>query len=265
LDLANRRQRLRTRIDNFFKKAVVYLGNEAVEAIQDSVVNIEELSEDIDVPAVGPIPAAGLPEHPADVPRLSALDPECVKLPFPSSVPVALRDEIPSWKTLSNKEYKLRCGDADDALHRVRECLGQLAWQYKGKVRTASGDNEKTRAWDGIRKLQRKLSLHRRIYNSNRRTLILLSNNLVQTNQRYPEITIADCRVDTVVTDPNARGGGSYRLSWLWSAVNPQGEVVGIAAENDYLMECTFVIFVLPHILIMLSYAITLATCTGTI
>jgi len=225
LDLTKRRRGLKTRITNFTKTAVEFLGEDAVDEIyeKDVVVLDEDVSE-----------AEGEDEY--DV-VITMADPENQVLPFPSAVPnewwtVEHRDRWAIIGDLRDAELELRQGHAADALDQVRTAVIHLSWEYKNTVRRSTSVVQKTRAWGKIKLLNSALRLQRRVYNHNRVVMIGIGDG-TDVGDKFPFLDADDCIASTTITNLNSAGQSSNRLTWLWqSSAHWQGPI-GSEAEHE--------------------------------
>lgn len=207
-------------VEIFLRRAGEYLGDELVNTILDR--QAEPLSDNDG-------PEEDNPN--AEDPLISVLDCERQVLPFPSAVdPQDLaampNDHRQAVNKLRDTELQLRQGHAEDSLEVVRASLIQLSWVFKNKVRGAEGA-ERTRSYDRVNVLTKIWRLQRRVYNVNRRTMFQLGDHAALSKQ-FPELLKEQCKLQTAVDEPNARGQSSHRLPWFWSS-----ERGGSLAEHD--------------------------------
>lgn len=242
IDLAKRRQKLHLQINKFNTQARTYVGEKAVNylaGVNSSRSNITLNADKNDIEYV--LVNGVLTPVPEVIPKRSASDPECEDLPLP----IRLRQfdkkytTVPNHTALANKEYSLREGQANDALRRIREDLSHLAWQFKKQVRLAKTTKQVTRSWAGVHILNRHWRDLRLIYLHARQQMIDLKG-VLGINASYRELTLADCKISTIVPEPNARSQRDKGLSWLWTAsVVNIGDNIDPAEDNDeYILEC---------------------------
>ena len=120
------------------------------------------------------------------------------------------------YRRLCATELQLRRGHAEDCLESVRGALIQLSWVFKNKVRGAEGA-ERTRSYDRVNQLQKLWKLQRRLYNLNRKAMLLIGES-GELTARFPELLKGECTVKTAVEGGNQRGQSSHRLPWFWSS-----------------------------------------------
>jgi len=230
LELTKKRRALKTRITNFTKTAVQFLGDDAVEEFyeKDVIILDEDASE-----------AEGEDEYNLVI---TTADTENQVLPFPSAVPgewwtVEHRDRWSIIGDLRDAELELRQGHAADALDQVRTAVIHLSWEYKNTLRRSTSVVEKTRAWGKIKLLNSALRLQRRVYNHNRVVMIRIGDG-TDAGDKFPFLDADDCIASTTVTNLNSAGQSSNRLTWLWrSSAHSQGP---IGSEAEHETECEF-------------------------
>lgn len=228
LDLVGRRRRLRKTIEAFTRTAVEFMDEDVVNSIyeEDNVV-VDEIDPEDRVED-----QAGL---------ITGADPDGQLLPFPSSIPGdylahLTREQRDIIKSLRGKELEIRQGHAEDCLESVRGAVIQLSWQFKNKVRGATGIAQKTKSWDGVNLLKGVLKLQRHLYNLNRNIMFSFGDRTI-LEPKYPYLSQGDCRTSTTITDPNAPGQSSARLAWIWSSgrIAPDG-----SEDSAYYVECKY-------------------------
>jgi hypothetical protein len=230
LDLAKRRQLIRNRIENCSRKASNFLDEEILETNKNTEINIAEHEEESEHEESDWVASDDIP-----------VDPEKQALLFPSGVPTGDRGNYPRLASLLKKEFKLREGQANDALQKIKEALSYKAWHIKSKVRYAAGNRQTGRAWDGVHSLNRKITRYRTIYNRSRSVMISIKN-FNEVNIRYPVLTKEQCRTSTTVTDPNAPGQSRAKLAWFWQPTPFEDDQVPTLSvnEDEYMIECKF-------------------------
>ena len=154
----------------------------------------------------------------------------CVPLPSQvTTLPEAYQDA-------REREIALRIGEANDALQGIRTEIGYKSYLYRAQIRPYKGKNRRTRGWDNIKRSDRELKFHQKVYShalSALRNLHASADILAQ----YKEITKEDLRTVTAVSEPNARGQSKEKLAWFWSL-----DVAGDSEGSEHLDECEWVI-----------------------
>ena len=230
LELNKKRRALKTRITNFTKTALQFLGDDAVDEIyeKDVIFLDEDVSE-----------AEGEDQYEL---AITTADPENQVLPFPSAVPdewwtVEHRDRWSIIGDLRDAELELRQGHTADSLDQVRTAVIHLSWEYKNTLRRSTSVVQKTRAWGKIKLLNSALRLQRRVYNHNRIVMTRIGDG-TDVGDKFPFLDADDCIASTTVTNLNSAGQSSNRLTWLWrSSAHSQGP---IGSEAEHETECEF-------------------------
>lgn len=256
-EISRRRLRLRGKIDRLTLKAEEYLGRDLVRQVLrvDKGVSQhlnstakKQKKKDDGSDCAGINTSADEDSDDESDNDFNVLDPENELIVLPSSIPLALRtpDFLPS---LLEKEYKLRIGQANDALDDVRQAIGRLSWQYKNDIRGAKKSGFlKTRAWGRVHTTTGSLTMARQIYNSARAAIISVKGAEELIDPYYQPLTQDQCQTSTIITDVNARGTSGHQLSWFWRAHHnsPDEDISrdlleeqNIGAEHDsHLTEC---------------------------
>jgi hypothetical protein len=225
-DIARKRQRVSTRINDFHMTSNRLLGAQKVSVVlgtEDALNDDGYVSDEIRLPE-----DRGIPTSMSDI--------ENTTLAFPST----LKDEADAtlWD-LRRKECRLRRAKANDTLGHVRETLSGLSYQYINKVRQAKTGREHLRAYDGIKLLNKEVSFYQQVYNRNSRSLSILDPSL---RSRYPLLRRSDCTISTAIADVNGRGQSQARLPWLWAAQDgwdgDDQASQNSMLDNDRLLEC---------------------------
>lgn len=139
-------------------------------------------------------------------------------------------------KGIAQKEIKLRVGQANDALHQLRQAIGHKSFLFRKRLRNAKSKVRKTKAWDDINAVGTTVTHHRRVYNNARNALRSIGAPS-EILDEYRPITSADTKSSTIIVDPNARGQRNKSLPWFWGSNTPS------APDNGEIMaecECTF-------------------------
>lgn len=225
MEIARKRQRMASRMEDFHITANRLLGPSLVSAlvgVHDVFNNDGYVSDD-----------TRLPEDSGLAPSLSEI--ENTILAFPSAV----KGGTASLNEMRARECRLRRAKAHDTLGHVREALSYLSYQYINKVRQSKTTREHLRSYDGIKLLSREVSFHQQVYNRNSRALGILDSSLTS---RYPRLRRSDCAISTAIADVNARGQSQARLPWLWAAQDgwdgDEESAHNSMLDNDRLLEC---------------------------
>lgn len=164
----------------------------------------------------------------APIPRLRA---ENKKLMLPSTLglEVCMHAGI---EALVEKEFKLRNGQANDALQGVRSALGEKSFLYRSDLRLANSKVKKTRSWKKLMAVNKKLNFHRWVYNKARNALIALKPGDPLLEVLLP-LEQEQLRVSTAIFQPNAPGQRNITLAWFWNLnIGPRDENDNLLAEG---------------------------------
>ena len=153
LELAKRRERLRSRIDAFNDTASSYLrGLHRVEDMVEEVSPLDDEATDEEEEQ---------PFAPAD--ECFTGEPETTVLLLPSSLGYDACVQL-KLEAVMEKEIKLREGQANDALDGLRQGIGEKSFMFREHLRVAKGVQQTTRARSRIMAVDRTLTNHRCIY-----------------------------------------------------------------------------------------------------
>ncbi|KAF9529987.1 hypothetical protein CPB83DRAFT_892920 [Crepidotus variabilis] len=163
---------------------------------------------------------------------IAGIGPEAAQLAFPSMIVKLPGIDLNTTreKRLRNKELKLRQGQANDLLQRLRETISHLSFQYLGNLRNQNGTRRVTRIWRGVADLNQELRILQLMYARCRDRMVALSSEAA-VDATYRHVGPADCRSSELIYDPNARGLTDSGLSWIW------GTISGNREDNKYLDE----------------------------
>jgi hypothetical protein len=222
INLSKRRHRLQQRLETFSQGAAKHLGYDImvlVEECQNTNVDESDATDDEEGP-----------------PSKSTHEPENWIIPLPSSAPLQVLEHNQHISKLLDHENQLREGLANDALEGVRGVLSQLAWQFR--FNKASGNRQTFRARTsgarkGVNLLQQDLRKYRRSYNHNQSRMIV-AKGVASISERYPILTKEDCKISTIIHDPNAPGQSYHALPWFWTQIGSSCD------KEEYLSECGF-------------------------
>jgi hypothetical protein len=144
-------------------------------------------------------------------------------------------------QSLVNKEIALREGQANDSLEAIRLAIGEKSFRFRKQLRLAASKKKKTRSWDGIHLLGKRLQHHRLVYREARHALIRLGVSQTKLQREYRELTDDDLRTSTAVMEPNARGQRKAELSWIWQRTG-----MNISNQTTMVNECEGLIVPIP-------------------
>jgi len=221
LDLAERQQRLQTRIDDFHVSAAqlwpvddedIWLEGRAIDPLDILPTDSEE-EEDF------------LPQQHID--REGA---EKALLLLPSNIGLDKCIAL-GYEPFARQEKVLRVGQMNDALHGLRLAISRKAVVFRG-LRSSRSKNHKTRSWDEILHVDGSVRHHARVYCRARTAFKRLGADASEM-ARFQPLTRAQLSVTTARIDPSLRGQRDSSLAWFWS-MDIQGD--GQAAHG--MTEC---------------------------
>lgn len=123
-------------------------------------------------------------------------------------------------KSLVDTEYRLREGQANNALQDIRTAIAHKSWIYRTQTRGRPAYAQKLRAYGDINKLNVVVNQATTVYRDARRAMLALRG--ADASSSFPELLKDHLRVNTTVVDPNAPGQSkSPGLSWIWHRSNP--------------------------------------------
>ena len=131
------------------------------------------------------------------------------------------------------KEIALREGQANDALHGLRQGIGEKSFRFREHLRHAKGNIQSTRARSGIQSVGRVVNHHRRVYGFARRALISLAAESEENSTTYKEVSLVDLKASSVIYNIKAPGQRNKNLAWFWSS-----HVLGEHTDDDVMTEC---------------------------
>ena len=138
-------------------------------------------------------------------------------------------------QSLVFKELALREGQANDSLQAIRLAIGEKSFRFRKQLRLATSKKKKTRSWDGIHSVGKRLQHHRLVYRQARYAMVRLGVNQEKLDTDYRELHDDDLQTSTAVVEPNARGQRKKELSWIWQKTG-----MNISNQMTVVNECEF-------------------------
>lgn len=206
LDLAERQQRLQTRIDDFHVSAAqlwpvddedLWLEGRAVESIDILPTDSEEEEE--------------FPPHHA----VAREGPEKALLLLPSMIGLDKCIAL-GYESFAQQEKALRVGQMNDSLYGLRLAISRKAVVFRDGLRSSKSKNQKTRSWDEILQVDGSVRHHARVYCRARTAFKSLGADALEM-ARFQPLTRAQLSVTTARIDPSLRGQRDSSLAWFWS------------------------------------------------
>ena len=156
--------------------------------------------------------------------------PERAMLYLPSNFTLQQRKEY-GLQALGNLEYKLREGQANDSLERLRECLAEKSLRFRTEIRPAKSQKKMTRAWDSVHRVDDQIRQAVVTYRTARQAIGELGE--AADLERFQEIRKSDLKMSGDVVEENRVGQRSSVLPWFWRLDRKPKECTG-----DYEKEC---------------------------
>ena len=248
--LAEKRIRLQASIDDFHRKAGIYMPEMDLLSSQDNGQSPAGEWEDGDYDseedeASYPIPGAfnndaNVDQHAIDE-TITALSAEQQTIRLPSAFG---RDAcLMRLRPHAQVELDLRRGQANDALHTIRLHVAEKSFIYgvgvrKGANTTNLGHRGRQKAFSEAHVLEAKIRHQARIYETARQCMEKLGMS-TQDREKYPKLMKSDTNASTAVVDFNARGQRNEGLSWIWRTAHT------IAHDSAMMSECTWYLIIM--------------------
>jgi hypothetical protein len=227
LDLAERWQRLQSRIDDFHSGAAqlwpvdeedLWLEGGAVDP-PDILPSDSEEDEEEDFFGAHQSTALGGPEK--DL------------LLLPSNIGLA-RCIALGYESFARQEKALRVGQMNDSLHGLRLAISRKAVVFRDGLRSSRSKNKRTRSWDEILQVDGSVRHHARMYCRARSAFLRLGADTLEV-ARFQPLTRAQLSVTTARIDPSLRGQRDSSLAWFWSMdVQADGQAAHGMAECEW-------------------------------
>ena len=214
IDLAERQQRLQSRLDDFHVRAA------QLWPVDDDDLWLEGGSVDpLDI-----LPSDSEEEFSSDNRPIACDGPEKSLMLLPSNIGSA-RCAALGYETFARQEKALRVGQMNDALHGLRLAISRKAVIFRDGLRSSRSKNQKTRSWDEILQVDGSVRHHARVYCRARSAFMRLGADAAEL-VRFQPLTRAQLSVTTARIDPSMRGQRDSSLAWFWSMdIQADGEV----------------------------------------
>jgi hypothetical protein len=151
---------------------------------------------------------------------------ECPPQDFLLHLPSSLPSRTPCDVKLLQYEFRLREGQAYEALEDVRQHLRLRTHMYKYKDRHVVGQRANTRLQNLINSVQDKVNASAATYTRARNALMKLSDPLGEYQWRTKLLALAPEDVRPLKEGEAGESEGRRKLSWIW-------KVVGIAGHSE--------------------------------
>jgi hypothetical protein len=233
LTIVRKRQTLNARIEKHRDEATRYLPPHVMDHVQDHETNglDEAWIDDNDADADDAASVTADLEQLTITMDTDEVVPERRSIYLPSVIGHKRCGEL-GLRNMVKSELALRQGEANDALQAIRIAIGEKSFRFRKQLRNSKSKVQKTRSWDAIHAVDRRLQLKSLVYKRARHALISLGAPKT-IRDRYQELKSKDLHTNTAIQEPNARGQRNQELSWIW-------KMPGISFSNHetLLHEC---------------------------
>ena len=165
--------------------------------------------------------------------------PERKAIPLPSTFGAAFCRQQ-KLTTLLKSERRLRIGQMNDALHRVRVAVGYKSLLYRTSIRQATSYRNKLRGFDEVHLTDAEVRANARLYSVTREGMIKLHQPGHEADQaelnvhlaKYQVLRDSDLRANTALIEQAVRGVSQQHLPWIWTI-----DVVRDAGQDGWMTE----------------------------
>ncbi|EMD36395.1 hypothetical protein CERSUDRAFT_18702, partial [Gelatoporia subvermispora B] len=141
-------------------------------------------------------------------------------------LPSAICDQIPCSKVLLDREWRLREGQAHEALDDLRQHLRLRTYLYKFKGQFVTGQRPTTRARSTIDNVQQRIDADAARYRAAHAAMTVLSRHLERNQWQATLRHLEDGDVRAISDGEIFESEGHRTMSWIW-------KVSGICVESD--------------------------------
>ncbi|KAF8138624.1 hypothetical protein EV363DRAFT_1394065 [Boletus edulis] len=136
---------------------------------------------------------------------------------FPLLLPSSILRRVSYDRTLEEFEWKLREGQAHDALNELRQALRSRAYMLKFKDRFLRGQGANTRARNCLKSVEAKVNASAKKYRVAHHALVALGGLLGKVGWKNQLRHLADDDIRSMTDgSEEVRSEGRRRLSWIW-------------------------------------------------
>lgn len=237
LTLEQMRSRLLTDITKFHRQASKFVPASVVsEAIAraplgspigpgwDRLDEEETVDRETTLGSRPPSPDNDVDEGDSASPRdVSQTPPERLTICLPSHLGIDVCTTH-NLNKLVEAERKLRVGQMNDALHRVRVAVGYKSVLYRTTVRHSATHRQKLRSFDDVHLVQADVLASARLYTAARESYTKLYKpgkadddaQLAKSLEKYKVLEKADLKANTALIEHSVRGVSRAHLPWFW-------------------------------------------------
>lgn len=212
-DLAERRHRLKIRIDKFHREA-----NKIIHIPEEDFIPVCIINDGEDIPDLS-MTANEIQATDDDIDWEPEVDdeetvPEAIQLLLPSTLTHARRTRL-QIEEIATQEVQLREGQANDALEGVRNSLAQVSLVFRTKVRESKSVYTRTRSWNEVQRSNLQVQQHVSRYRTARNALIQLRAPSEILDQ-FLEVRPEHMKMPGDIIEANRIGQRSDSLAWFW-------------------------------------------------
>jgi hypothetical protein len=225
LDIAQRRERLQSRMEAFHRHAASLWGPDSPDVSLYNPEDPEDLvPSDIedDTDTIDNVFTSPWEDHVAV---------ETQPLVLPSNLGLETC-QAHGLSTFVKQEKCLRIGQANDALRGLRLGLSKKAVIFREGMRTAKTKTRKLRSWDHIHMVDVNVRYHAKVYGRARAAMLRLGPSDEEL-ERYQALRKEHLNVTTARIDPSLRGQRDTSLAWFWTM-----DVKKDTDQIDSMTEC---------------------------
>lgn len=221
LEIEQRRQRLRKRIEKFHGRAKamwpVIGDEEPTEYWHDRVPDFTGTGSD--------------DEDDSPPATESSLTVERLTIYLPSTIGMQVCVAMGYIKA-AQMEKRLRVGQQNDALQNIRVAVSRKACIFRDGIRASKSKKKKTRSWDHLHAVDLSVRHNTRVYDCARASMMRLNPSNDEL-ERYKPLTKEDLKVDTARVEPGLRGHRGSHLAWFWTM-----DIASDVEQQEGMREC---------------------------
>jgi hypothetical protein len=119
------------------------------------------------------------------------------------------------WGGLAEEELRLRIGQANELLSKIRLGLGGEATLYRKSIRQAKSQDTSTRARQKVAQVKDTILKHAKSYRHTRNLMVKLDAS-ESTLSKFKPLQDSDLKVSTDFLEENRYGQRNDKLAWFW-------------------------------------------------
>lgn len=221
LEIEQKRQRLRKRIDKFHGRAKamwpVNGDEEPAEYWHDRVPDFTGTGSD--------------DEDDSPLATETSLTVEKLTIYLPSTIGMQVCTTMGYIKA-AKMEKRLRIGQQNDVLQNIRVAVSRKACIFRDGIRASKSKKKKTRSWDHLHAVDLSVRHNARVYDRARTSMMRLNPSDTEL-ERYKPLSKEDLKVDTARVEPGLRGHRGSHLAWFWTM-----DIASDVEQQEGMREC---------------------------